>query len=608
MRMLATHYTGKAVPALAKKKRSVTEHVLPPLNGLSAATQFSTGGNSTATLLDNFVIEDDSIKCRSGFIKKATRGTQPVWCLIPYYGTPNAMAAASNHEIWNAQNGNLIKAGFTSDDWHWTSFSNLGEKDYTVMVNGADGVWSWNGDLTADAIGNIPATNLTSAASAVCTVLAGDIAKFHVGQIVLVSGAAGTGTVKANGYRTITNITGNNLTLNVDTSGGATQASGVLLDPTTGMIKEIVTAPPAATWIAPNNFQIVVSHMNRLFFADSSNLAVYYLPLQQKSGEVKFLPLNAVFRRGGHIRAMATWTTDGGAGMDDLLVIFSSNGECVVYGGTDPDTNFALKGIFRFDSPMSKHAITQYGGELYVLISTGLVPLSVMMKAETEQLGQSERNVTSTFLANAIAYRSDFGWQTFLNPSTGRMFCNQPQGAPNRYRQMVRHMPKAVWTSWSAIPARCWSWIDPFVYFGDDAGSVYEMHPIHLNDNGQPIKVDVQMAWSDYKTAADKHFKAIKTYIRSNGDVHPAIDIKVDYDFSEISNTPAIGDTADGALWDLATWDVDYWATGDRAITIWNGVSPVGHVGAVRLTARLSNATLAVSGWDVVYEVGEFGP
>lgn len=603
MRMLATHYAAKAEPMLAKKSRLETVHVLPPLDGLSLASTQAVGGFSTATILTNFVVEDDCIKVRSGYRKLASRGTAPVWCLVPWYGSPNAVAAASGGELWNAQNGNRIKGGFTSDNWHWTAFSNLGEYDYTVMVNGADGVWSWNGDLTDDLYGDIPGTNLTSANPAVVTVGAGDIGKFAIGQVVFVSGAVGPGTLKANGYRKITVIAGNNLTLDVDTTGGATQASGVLINPSTGLIKEEVTCP-TATWVSPNTLQIVVAHMNRLFFADNSNLAFYYLPLQQKSGALKVFPLNAVFRRGGTIRAMYTWTVDGGAGMDDKLVIFSTNGECVIYKGIDPDTDFSLDGIYRFDSPMSKHSVAQYGGELYVLISTGLVPMSTMLRAETERLGQSERGVTSLFLDNAIAYRSDQGWSTFLNPSSGRMFVNQPQGAPNRYRQMIRHMPKAVWTTWVNIPARCWNWLDPYVYFGDDSGNTYEMHPTHLSDAGNGIRVDVQLAWNAFKTSADKHFKGVTTYYSSDGDVHPTIDIKTGYDSSEPENTPDIGNTAEGADWNTAVWNDDYWATGERELSFWNGVKSRGHVGAIRMTAVLTNASLKIKGWDVEFEKG----
>jgi len=353
-----------------------------------------------------------------------------------------------------------------------------------------------------------------------------------------------------------------------------------------------------------------LSHMDRLWFADSSNLSVYYLPLMQKSGEVRVLPLNVLFKRGGSIRAMYTWTVDGGAGMDDQLVVFSTNGECVIYSGTDPDTLGAwqLVGVFRFDSPMGKHCVVQYGGELYVLISTGLVPMSTLLRAETDHLGQTDRNVISMFMRDSVAYRGDLGWQTFLNPSSGRLFCNIPLGASNRYKQLIRHMPKGYWSTFDNIPARCWGWTDPYVYFGDDSGNIYEMHPQYYNDDGKAIRADVQMAWNNFKTQAKKHFLVIQTYVTSDGTPHPLIDMKVDYDFSPAINEPDLTSASSGAIWDLATWDVDYWAGGERGITIWNGIAPLGHVGAIRVTADISNCSFSLTGWDVVYEEGVFGP
>jgi hypothetical protein len=122
----------------------------------------------------------------------------------------------------------------------------------------------------------------------------------------------------------------------------------------------------------------------------------------------------------------------------------------------------------------------------------------------------------------------------------------------------------------------------------------------------------MQMAWSNFKTPVDKHFKGVTTYFSSNGDVHPAVDIKVNYDYSDPQNEPDIGDTTAGAIWDLAMWQEDpnnagdtYWATGDRALSVWNGVKPIGHVGAVRTVATLTNATFAVNGWTIEYEKGE---
>jgi hypothetical protein len=120
------------------------------------------------------------------------------------------------------------------------------------------------------------------------------------------------------------------------------------------------------------------------------------------------------------------------------------------------------------------------------------------------------------------------------------------------------------------------------------------------------------MAWNNFRTPYEKHFKGITTYYSSNGDVHASIDIKVRFDSSAAENVPDIGDTAVGATWDTSRWDDDplsvdtdsFWATGERALSVWNGVKPIGNVGAVRTTAKLTNATYAVYGWDVEFEEG----
>jgi hypothetical protein len=123
-----------------------------------------------------------------------------------------------------------------------------------------------------------------------------------------------------------------------------------------------------------------------------------------------------------------------------------------------------------------------------------------------------------------------------------------------------------------------------------------------------PIIVDVQTAWNLFKTSADKHFTAVATYMISDGPPKPVIDIKVDYDYSAATNTPDIATFTGGAMWDVAEWDVDFWAQGERPLKVWNGVCPSGVAGAVRLTAAVYNCHFAVTGWDVAFEEGYFGP
>jgi hypothetical protein len=606
--MLPTRYASKMASSVVKKDRADLAHVSVPSKGLSLLAQSNVSDAQLAGILTNFYVDDDRITARAGYKKIATcPGGQPIEHLVPYYGQPEQLAAATNHTLCDAVTGAVLKSGFTSDDWYWTSFSNLGDDEYTVMVNGADGVWSWNGSAVA-ALAPVTISKIEHTNPARCTVAAADIAKFANGITVIISGADAT-HAKANGAHRIANVGAvvNTFELvGVDlTTASVDQTTGTMTATVQGSFeKQGLTNPVGNTWLNPNSFHIVLAHQNRLFFADQTNLAVYYLPIQQKDGILDVLPLNAIFKRGGSIRAMYTWTVDGGMGMDDQLVIFTTNGEAAIYSGVDPDSDFSLVGVYRFDPPMSKHSVFNYGGDLYVLIPTGVTPMTAMIRAGKEGLEDVDRSLVPIFLQASINHRAQQGWQLFLNPSSGRLFANLPQGG-GRYQQMIRHMPKAVYSLFDNIPARCWGWIDPYVYFGDDLGNVYQMHPQYLSDDGAPIRVDVQMAWSQFSTPTLKHFKMILPYLITDGHPRPQVDVKVDYDTSPPTNQPEISGTAEGgASWDTATWDVDGWVGGGRNWSNWTGVGALGRVGAVRLTAQISDCSFAVAGWDILYEKG----
>ena len=165
-------------------------------------------------------------------------------------------------------------------------------------------------------------------------------------------------------------------------------------------------------------------------------------------------------------------------------------------------------------------------------------------------------------------------------------------------------MPAPVWATWSALPSRCWGWVSNRLFFGSDDGKVYEMHPDFLNDDGDPIKVDVQAAWSNYGTPASKHFKMVYAYMQSDGTPQPFIDMKVDYDMSAPSNQPDVTFSLPGADWDTAVWDVADWAGTIRSHNNWSGVGVIGRVGGPRLVALIKDCHFSLTGWDVEFETG----
>lgn len=613
MRMYPSRYITPEKPVVVKKTRAELQHFSPPVKGLAEAAQSAETDPKFAGILVNLYPDVDRLTVRAGFRKVCTiAGGTPIEHLIPYYGEPRRIIAASNHGLYDASTGVLAKSGFTSNNWHWTAFSDLGATERVIMVNGNDGVFSWDGLTTAN-VGPVAIVridkNTVSPYYASVTVAAADIGKFKNYDDIVISGAD-AGHANANGPQLIWKVgdKANSFELyGVDTSGwGGDQTTGTITAIVQGSFaQEAVKPPKGNTWLQVNDLSIVVAHQNRLFFADEANLAIYYLPLQQRYGELSVLPLNAIFKKGGTIRAMNTWTVAaGGTSMRDSLVIFTSNGEAAIYSGVDPDSDFSLEGVFRYDAPLSKWCTANYGGELYTLIPTGLTPMSAVLKSGREGVEAADRNVTNIFLRNSINYRANAGWEIFLNPNSGRMFCNIPVGG-NVYRQMVRGMANPAWCEFRNVPARCWSWQDPYVYHADDFGNVYEMHPAIQSDDGKPIYIDVQMAWSQFKTPAIKHFKMVLPYIITDGYPTPAIDVKVDFDSTPPQNVPDITVAAPGqATWNVTAWNSKPWVSGTRNWSNWTGVGSMGRVGAIRMTAAVFNCSFQCTGWDVMFDRG----
>ena len=148
------------------------------------------------------------------------------------------------------------------------------------------------------------------------------------------------------------------------------------------------------------------------------------------------------------------------------------------------------------------------------------------------------------------------------------------------------------------------------------------------------ITIDVQTAWSQFKTPAIKHFKMILPYTITDGSPKPAVDVKVKFDDSRPRNVPDITQSdASQATWNVATWDLpngavaqperpdslpvaqaatpaveaiagDSWVSGSRNWANWTGVGSTGRVGAIRMTAQIQNCSFSILGWDVLYDKG----
>lgn len=104
-----------------------------------------------------------------------------------------------------------------------------------------------------------------------------------------------------------------------------------------------------------STFTNVNEYQQRLWFTKAGSLKGYYMAAANAiGGTVESFDFSGVMANGGELMAMGTWTRDSGAGMDDLAVFISSQGQAAVYSGTDPASanTWGLVGVYNIPKPI----------------------------------------------------------------------------------------------------------------------------------------------------------------------------------------------------------------------------------------------------------------
>lgn len=348
---------------------------------------------------------------------------------------------------------------------------------------------------------------------------------------------------------------------------------------TTWATTPAITGPTAANLIWCN------LHQRRLWVGEANSLTAYYLAADAIGGAASSFSLASVARLGGYIMAMGTWTRDAGDGQDDVAIFITSEGEAIVYSGTDPASasTWALIGVFRIGKPIGRRCIVKAGGDLLIITDDGILPLSLILSVDRSQ---SERVALSAQIAPSVNeavrnYGSTFGWELFLYPFGTMLIMNVPQGSGS-YHQYVFNTISGAPCRFTGVNAICWALKDDDPYFGGTDGKVYKFDS-GSSDNGENIEGDAQQAFNYFKSPGTvKAFKRVEVIFQSDGNPNAAIDLNTDF----ILKTPSVlsqASPSSSALWDTAKWDEDVWGGADQVYRGWRSVRGSGRSAAIRV-------------------------
>lgn len=348
-------------------------------------------------------------------------------------------------------------------------------------------------------------------------------------------------------------------------------------------------------------------HKERIFLLEKDTLSFWYLATGAVSGTATEFSLNDIAKKGGILTDLDTWTLDSGSGIDDLIAFVTSEGQVIVYAGTDPASanTWSLVGVFNVGKPLGRRSFMKLGGDLLLTTVEGIVSMSALVSGRA--VGDNSFfnfNIAQAWRGYTELYSALAGWEPVFFAEQSLAIFNVPVVASTKYNQVVCNTTTGAWCRFTNMPVRSLTTFNGGLYAGGIDGTVWQILT-GTSDNGSNITGTVKQAYSQYGApGVVKKFQMVRPLISSDNDLPLIVQMDVDYADKPFTGSATVVEATGGAPWDTATWDVSEWANDLLIRGVWRVVRGHGHVGAFKLQSTSQNSEATWSGTDIVFEPG----
>lgn len=314
-------------------------------------------------------------------------------------------------------------------------------------------------------------------------------------------------------------------------------------------------------------------YRQRYYFIEEGSLNLHYLAVNAASGASTSYPLGAIFRRGGALVGIATWTIDAGNGPDDHLVIATSEGEIAVFAGTDPASPSAwtLRGVYYVGVPLGLKSMVKYGGDVVLLSETGIYPLSrALLTASIDRTRSLSEKIRQSFNTLVSQYKGNAGWEVISHPDAPFLLVNIPDGSLGT--QLVMHSQSGSWTKFSGWPAKCWARFNEELYYGTDDGRVVKAWT-GAADFGANITATMLQAFSTFGLPRQKQATMARPLFVATGTFQYTIGLAQDFAPDDPTLNIVQTNTSTAALWGTGIWGSSLWTSSDQLTKDWRAIT-----------------------------------
>lgn len=309
----------------------------------------------------------------------------------------------------------------------------------------------------------------------------------------------------------------------------------------------------------------VWKYRNRLFFIEASSMNAWYLPLNAIQGALSLIPLSGAATKGGHLVFGATWSVDAGDGLDDKCVFFTSEGEAIIFTGSNPadSANWRQEGRYSLSKPMGMNCHESIGGDIIIGTVDGILPLSQAITKTADQLELAALTRTiKPMWRDMVVDRNNHPWQIHKWDVWGGVLVTWPGGPPGKRYVGVANSATGAWGRIVGWDAMCFMELEQRLYFGTQDGKIMEAERTGY-DAGMPYVATLVGGWEMFALppATVVFHEARASFLAvANEPFIPQLAACTNY-VIKIPQPPLAGldsgvpDVWDQGLWDQAKWD-----------------------------------------------------
>jgi hypothetical protein len=561
-----------------------TVSVPAPIGGWNARDPLDSMPPTDAISLVNWFPQAGAVYGRGGSLTKVSLGTlSNVDTLVPFTSSSgSAILAASGGKIFAvdpvAATSTQKGTGFSVNNWQYGMYNNK-----AVLVNGTDLPQVYDGSTLSAIVANAAPVTISSVVNAGGGTIGAGLHGYRVSAVI--GGKEGipsnevTVTNTASQKNTITwslpngSVPVDNFKVYGRTSGGelliATVSGTTFSYVDDGSITPSGAMPSSDA--TPALFIGTVNMKGRALYWSAAQCGFWYASAGAFQGALFYFPLDYVFREGGAVSLITTWSRDNGDGVDDMTAIISSNGECLVYQGNDPSSALAwqMVGRFHIGVPLSIRAVTKVGSAAIVVTNDGAQSLDeAIANQQTQDSSSFGGKVIRAFNIATTIYRSNFGWDCTFYPRGSMFIANIPINA-TQFEQYVRNTDTGAWCRFTGWNARSMCVFNTRLYFGTTTGAIvladtnsYDQN-YGFGDDGNPVLKDAQQAYMRFTQPGMKsQITAVQLVTNMYKPTKASINFFADYATRALPNVSA-ADSFPATYWDQSLWDTFYWGDPD---------------------------------------------